>query len=113
MESMDKKMRKIYISGKMGGLEMAEVIARFSSAERMLRCVGYKTVNPARFFVFRHTWAFRMLGYRLTLLSDLWRLSHCDAIYMLDGWRDSPGAVTELAFAKAIGKKVLFERKWV
>lgn len=94
----------------MSGLAQEEVAAHFGEAERLLRCVGYRPVNPARFFVFRHAWAFRMLGYRLTLLADLFVIGRCDGIFMLEGWRNSPGAITELSFAKATGKKVFWER---
>lgn len=37
-------------------------------------------------------------------------LKRCDAIYMLDGWRDSEGSVEELRIAKEIGLRVMFER---
>jgi hypothetical protein len=42
---------------------------------------------------------------------DLALLELCDGIYMLSNWKQSNGAKTELAVAKALGKKVKFESK--
>ena len=33
-----------------------------------------------------------------------------EAIFMLDGWQKSKGACAELAYAKSIGKKVLYQK---
>lgn len=35
----------------------------------------------------------------------------CECVYMLKGWQNSAGAKAELAYAKAIGKKIKFEDK--
>jgi hypothetical protein len=45
--------------------------------------------------------------YTYCLLRDLTALSNLDAICMLPDWESSPGAKAELAFAQAIGLKVL------
>ena len=50
--------------------------------------------------------------YAEILLEDLKLLSECDAIFMLDGWKDSPGARTEHAFAVALGLVVQYERDY-
>jgi len=92
-------MEKVYISGMMSGLEREDYIARFAEAERLLIEQGYKTVNPTRFLVCRWPWLYRLMGYQLTLLYDLWRLSHCDKIYKMPGWRQSKGANVESCWA--------------
>ena len=33
----------------------------------------------------------------------------CDAIFMLDGWQQSKGAVAELSYAKSLGKKPMYQ----
>lgn len=91
---------RVYISGPMTGLEREEYNARFMRAEQLLREEGYKNiVNPVRFLVNRWPWLFRLMGYSLTLIYDLWRLSHCDRIYLLPDWEESRGAKVESFFA--------------
>lgn len=71
----------------------------FAEAERLLSKEGFKVVNPTRFFICRYIWVYRLLGYRLTLLYDLWRLMRCDMIYKLPGWQQSRGANIESCVA--------------
>jgi hypothetical protein len=40
-----------------------------------------------------------LLGYRLTLLYDLWHLSRCTHIYKMPGWQQSRGANIESCWA--------------
>ena len=79
-----------------------EYLARFAECERLLREAGYKTCNPARFLPCRWPWLYRLLGYNLTLLYDLWRLSHCELIYKMPGWKESRGATMESCWAYAL-----------
>lgn len=83
----------------MSKLPREEYMAHFAKAEKELCDAGYATVNPARFLVCKYEWLYRLLGYRLTLLYDLWRLSHCNLIYKIPGWRESHGAQIESAWA--------------
>ena len=83
----------------MSKLPREEYMAHFAKAEKELCDAGYATVNPARFLVCKYEWLYRLLGYRLTLLYDLWRLSRCDLIYKIPGWRESRGAQIESAWA--------------
>lgn len=92
-------MKKIYISGQITGLTREEYTARFCEAEQLLHAAGYKVVNPVKFCVCKYGWLYRLLGYRLTLLYDLWRLMQCDAIYKIPGWRESKGASIESCVA--------------
>ena len=92
-------MKIVYISGQISGLERDEYMERFAYAEQLLTEQGYKAVNPTRFFICRHLWAYRIVGYVGALLYDLWRLSKCDIIYKLPGWRSSKGANIESCWA--------------
>ena len=91
--------KRVYISGQMSGLPREEYIARFSKAEELLRAEGYDVVNPARLLPCRWPWLYRLMGYRLTILYDLWRLSRCDLIYKIPGWKESHGANIESCWA--------------
>jgi hypothetical protein len=98
---------KIYISGPISGLERADYMANFAEAERELRAQGYDTLNPTRLPPSRWLWIYKVLGYRLTLLYDLWHLMRCDGITMLAGWEQSRGARLEKATAEIFNIKVI------
>lgn len=93
---------RVYISGKMTGLHRVEFMKHFFEAEHMLRQNGYDVVNPARMSDFN-------LSYVEFMLIDTTLLTMCDAIYMLNNWRDSNGAKEELALAEAKGLKIMYE----
>ncbi len=106
---------KIYISGPITGVEREEYMENFRRAEQyakkafsMSRFRG-KVVNPAKFLPARWPWLYRIVGYRLMLLYDLWRVMQCDTIYMMRGWKDSRGALLEHATACAFGLRVVYE----
>ena len=63
-----------------------------AEAARRLRARGYDTLNPTQLPPSRWLWNSQVLGYRLTLLYDLWHLMLCDGITMLAGWEQSRGA---------------------
>ena len=96
----DKKKRpRVYISGPMSLLPREEYLARFGYAEQLLKAEGFKVVNPTKFLVCRWQWLSRLLGYKLTLVYDIFRLNRCDFIYKLRGWQQSRGANIESRWA--------------
>ena len=70
-----KDKQRVYISGAMSGVAREHYLARFDMAERILKNEGWRVVNPARLAPCRWPWLYRLLGYRLTLLYDLWQQS--------------------------------------
>ena len=92
-------MKKVYISGQMSGIPREEYLARFAKAEELLRGEGYDVVNPAKLLPSRWPWLYRLMGYKLTLMYDLWQLSKCDLIYKIPGWKESHGANIESCWA--------------
>lgn len=91
---------KVYISGPISNLSREQYLDIFRRAEQSLRSQGYtRVVNPIRVWACRWPWLYRVVGYRLTLLYDLWLLMRCDQIYKLPGWRDSKGANIESCVA--------------
>ena len=94
------KDKRIYISGPMSGLTRKEYLRNFRDAEKELRAKGYtRIVNPIRVWACRWPWLYRIVGYRLTLLYDLWLMTRCDLIYKIPGWHESRGANIESCVA--------------
>ena len=92
--------KKIYISGPITGLERHVYLNNFADAELKLRAMGYKVINPTKLLPSRFLWIYKIIGYKLTLLYDIWHLLNCDGIYMIDGWQWSKGARLERAIAQ-------------
>ena len=95
---------KVYISGPMTDQKTGDVsdsnLCAFWEAEKLLRERGYtRIINPVRVWTCKFPWLYRIVGYRLTLLYDLWLLMRCDQIYKIPGWRDSKGANIESCVA--------------
>lgn len=91
---------RVYISGPMSNLTREQYLELFKRAEQSLRAQGYtRIVNPIRVFACRWPWLYGIVGYRLTLLYDLWLLMRCDLIYKLPGWQQSRGANIESCVA--------------
>ena len=91
--------KKIYISGAITGLPRNEYMERFSNAEQELIKRGYKVCNPTKLLPAKHLWVYKLIGYKLTILYDLWYLMKCDGICMIKGWSKSKGARLERAVA--------------
>lgn len=109
---------RVYICGKIGGLKVSEEVkARFDRAEKEVKRMcqdpveGVQVVNPASYGWQQYLVAERMIWqpkneYAFVLARDIKALADCDALYLLDGWEDSPGARVEKAFAEAAGISV-------
>lgn len=91
---------RIYISGPMNGLPDFNYPA-FNAQANWLRGLGHEVENPAEHFDGDQTRTRKEY-----LVKDLAVLADCDAIWMLDGWQNSPGARLEHAYAVEIGLEV-------
>ena len=98
---------RIYISGKMRGLDEKESRRRFADAVKMWRDLGFETVNPWDLEDAKKAQCEDWGDY---ILFDLPILKTCDYIYMLDNWEDSWGAKVEFNFAKGQGIYVYYEK---
>ena len=104
------KRDKIYISGKISGLDFDEACRRFGDAEKHLQKLGYRTSNPTKMALC--VWLAQHGHYRLCLwIQLLWMSATCQCIYLLDGWRTSDGARAERAVARVMGITALYEQK--
>ena len=98
---------KIYISGKISGMNRFRSKLHFRNAQRYLEGKGYEVVNP---------WKNQDIqdvvdiggDYTAILLECLNVLGACDAIYMLDNFMESREAKAEHAFAIACAIKVYY-----
>ncbi len=96
---------KVYISGKISGLDFEEVKKRFLEAEEFLESLGIQAVNPLKNGLsVNDDWIKH-------LCRDIELLYECSHIYMMDGWQESIGACIEYDFAIRTGKPVLFASK--
>lgn len=98
---------KMYISGKITGLDINEAQRLFQEAEDYLIKQGHEPVNPFKVFPFEqsanHTW-------KQCLLADIEALFECQGIYMLANWVDSRGARIEKAIAHELELELYFQR---
>lgn len=98
---MEKK-NKIYISGKISGLDENEAFKMFEEAEITMSALGFEVVNPMKL---PHNHDKTWLSY---MREDVKALVDCDAIYMLPNWTDSKGALAEFRLAVSLGLEIHF-----
>jgi hypothetical protein len=101
---------KLYISGRISGLPLQYAQDRFNfgikdaiidTKATKEQCVNPFNIKP---FLGVKKWLFYMIA-------DLYQLRKCDAIYMLNNWKDSRGAKIELVFAILCNKEIYFQEK--
>ena len=87
-------IKTIYISGKISGLPISEVIHKFQVACAKIKRFGLEPKNPLdNGLPWNAAWEDQM-G------KDISILLRCDAIYLLPDYLESDGAKIELAVAK-------------
>lgn len=101
------KPKKVYISGKMRGMDEQESRAKFKAAEAMLTYHGYEVINPWNDEEKKKKACKKWEDF---IIYDLKVIKRCDVIYMLDNWEDSWGAKCEYAFANGRNMEILFEK---
>ncbi|MDD6275498.1 MAG: DUF4406 domain-containing protein [Clostridia bacterium] len=89
---------KIYIAGKITGNPNYK--EQFAAAEKRLTEKGHAVINPVKNLGF---------SYKDYIDMGLCELMKCDAIYMLNGWDKSPGAILEMHYALTAEIKIIFE----
>ena len=86
---------RIYISGSISN--NPDFQSRFLAAESMLQRLGYETINPGRLCLVAPG-----LTHRQYMAVCMKLLRFADAIYMLDGYERSKGAMKEYNRAKLL-----------
>jgi hypothetical protein len=94
---------KIYISGKITGLDYNEAFAMFEAAEDVLKRLGHVPVNPMKKVSEQEgkSWAEYMK-------EDIPILLECDGIYLLPNWRESRGARLERNIARELDMTAMY-----
>lgn len=93
----------VYISGGITGVE--NYGKAFERAEEKLKAAGHEVINPARLEEY-----VPQLTYEGYMAIDMALLSVSEAIYMLNGWKNSRGANREYGYALAKGIKIMTEK---
>lgn len=91
--------KKIYLSGKISGDPNFK--EKFAQKAKELTDQGHLVFNPAL-----HP---DMFTWEQFMELDLKALGNCDAIYLLEDWKDSRGAKIEYDEALRLGKEVIFD----
>lgn len=90
---------KIYIAGKVN--ELKDYKKYFKEAEEKLIKEGHLCMNPAELP--------EGFPYEAYMPICCAMIDQCETVYMLKNWTDSKGAKTELMYARATNKKVIYE----
>ena len=96
----ERKQAKVFISGKISGLNYHVAYGKFSNAERTLQQMGYATVNPMK--ICKKNWSWLRC-----MIKCLWAIFFCKKVYQLPDWKDSKGARIEYRWAKLLRKRIL------
>lgn len=94
---------KIYIAGKISGLNRDNMIKKFEVAQKSLVTEGHQVFIPCV-----------LPAYEEVSHEDYMHICYamidiCDAVYMLSDWQQSKGARLELQYAADHRKKILYE----
>ena len=96
----ERKQTKVFISGKISGLDYYVAYGKFANAERTMQQMGYATVNPMK--ICKRNWSWLRC-----MIKCLWAIFFCDKIFQLPGWQESRGARIEYKWAKLLRKRIL------
>lgn len=96
----ERKRTKVFISGKVSGIEYYVAYQTFANADRQLSSMGYQVINPMK--ICRKNWSWVRC-----MAKCLWAIMFCDKIYQLPNWQESRGARIEYKWAKLLRKRIL------
>ena len=96
----ERKRTKIFISGKVSGIEYYVAYQTFANADRQLSSMGYQVINPMK--ICKKNWCWLRC-----MIKCLWAIIFCDMVHQLPDWKDSKGARIECRWAKFLGKRIV------
>ena len=98
-----EKHMKVYIAGKITGLEKPDFLKKFYDSSKALRDQGHLTMSPATLALNE---GFSHADYLHVCFA---MIDVCDAVFVQKDWRDSPGAIMEVGCAKMEKKLIVYE----
>ena len=93
---------RVYISGPMSDYPDYNYEA-FNEAERLLKETGFVPLNPAR--------NPQGLEYNHYMDISMAMIRASEAVFCLDGYENSKGALAEIAYAKSLGLQIIIEKE--
>ena len=96
------KKEKVFISGRVSGLNYRYACDLFRDAEKILKSNGYEVVNPTKICKVKWCWWHSMLVCLYSMLK-------CDIVYFLKKHEESKGSRIELKVARLFRKSIVFE----
>ena len=100
MTQKAKYSRKVFISGKVSGLDYMEACKQFCDASKLVLTRGFYPVVPLD--LCHSYW-----GWYRCMAVCLWHLLRCKYILQLDNWTDSRGAKWEYRAGNILRKRFL------
>ena len=94
---------KVYIAGKITGVEREITLKKFENARAKLTREGHSVLVPTVLPVLEELTQADYLHICFAMIDV------CDAVYFLRDWNQSSGAMQELAYAKKHNKKIIFK----
>lgn len=95
---------KIYIAGKISGLNRSNVIQKFEVAQKSLSKKGHQVFIPCVLP------AYEEVSHEDYLHICYAIIDVCDAVYMLSDWQQSEGARLEYEYAIENNKQIIFQK---
>lgn len=98
-------MEKVFISGRIRGVQFYDAWMKFDRAECYFRNNGFVVWNPIKHLDRGSSWIRNMC-------ICIKQLSKSDIVVFLSGWEHSSGCIIEHAFAKMLGKEIVYQNKF-
>lgn len=95
------KKGRVYISGKISGLDYNHVLLKFEAHEAALKSVGFDPINPLK------NGLSPSASWKEHMRADIALLKTCDYIYLQADFTNSRGAMIELFLAIRWGKEII------
>ena len=100
-------MKKVYISGKINGLDLSVADKNFKDAAEKVKTI-YESRGEEAYNVNMMELPRIKMSWADYLIRDMMFLKHCDAIAFMSNWTDSNGAKVEKAFADGLGIEQIY-----
>ena len=94
--------KKVYIAGKISGTK--DYMGKFEAAERFLVACNYVPINPAKVLSELPEKDMEHEDYMHICFAII---DICDAVWFMDGWKESKGATQEFYYAASKNKILL------